>query len=126
MASLIAVLAFLVAAVLTFIVRNKWPRQSLPRRESSDARRMWAIAEWRRIGGDVFHQHVDAEDEVWALWNRLRILGEENAFQRVCTWCGKTNVPGHVFGVVNTKGGMNAWYCSNSCYRSGNSYEDIP
>lgn len=126
MASLVAVLAMLVFGVLVLVVLSKRPRQSLPPKESSDARRMWAIAEWRRLGGDVFRQHVGVEDEVWALWNRLRMLGEENAALRVCTWCGKTNVPGHVFGVVNTKGGTNAWYCSNACYRGGNSYEDLP
>lgn len=95
--------------------------------ELSESRRLWAIAEWKRLGGEVFAEYVhQVEEPVWALWGRLRLSEEQGALNRVCTWCGKTGVPGHVFGVVNAKGGFNAWYCSNACYRAGNSYEDLP
>lgn len=89
------------------------------------ADKLWARGEWKAHGESVFERYPHANEATWAYWNRLRVLEEQVALRRVCTWCGKTGVPGHVFGMVNVKGKNEAWYCSNSCFRSGASYEDF-
>jgi hypothetical protein len=69
-------------------------------------------------------KEVDSTLTVWRAADREHHLNATKARMRVCEWCGKTDVPDHVRGIVNVKGTTSTWYCSNRCFRSGAGYEE--
>lgn len=85
-----------------------------------------ALALWREHGENVWTQVPSPTPEMVRVWEAMERTLDRSAQQRVCNWCGATNVPRQVHGLLTqsaTSADVYRWYCSNRCYREGHGYD---